>query len=103
MTVAPTAPAAGAAVVVVPCRSLDAGCAARARHELEQAQAARPVRLVVDLSECRSIDAAGLGVLLEARRRARERGATLVLRGASHRLRRLLAVSATAGLFELEA
>ena len=109
VTVTPTAPAAPAAtgsggeVGVIACRSLDAACAARARHELEQAQAARPLRLVVDLAECRSIDAAGLAVLLEARRRARERGATLVLRGVSQRLRRLLAVSATAGLFELEA
>ena len=49
--------------------------------------------LTVDLSEVRFIDAAGLGLLLEARRRVTERGGRFSVARTSPSLERLLALT----------
>ncbi|SDZ15693.1 anti-anti-sigma factor [Micromonospora pattaloongensis] len=50
----------------------------------------RPHRVVVDLAECRGLDAAGVGMLLDVHRRLWRDGALLTLRSPTPRLRRIL-------------
>ena len=60
-------------------------------------------RLVIDLSETRQVDSAGLGVLMLVQRRAAERRQSIVLRGPSDELRFLLVITKLVSLFEIEA
>lgn len=60
---------------------------------LDEALQLRPARLVVDLSACPYVDAAGIGMLLKVHRRALGGGTQLVLRSPSARLRRNLALA----------
>jgi anti-sigma B factor antagonist len=55
-------------------------------------QAAGKVDVVIDLTHLRFIDVSGLNVLIQAARRARAAGGTLVLREPSRHVRRLLGV-----------
>jgi anti-anti-sigma factor len=55
-------------------------------------QAAGKVDVVIDLTHLRFIDVSGLNVLMQAARRARAAGGTLVLREPSRHVRRLLGV-----------
>lgn len=57
---------------------------------LETATALRPGHLVIDLTECEYVDAAGIGLLLDFHRRIWHDGGQLSLRGMSPRLRRVL-------------
>lgn len=82
---------------------LDARGAPQAREALHEALGSGSGRLVVDLSEVELIDAIGLGVLVGAHRRARLEGRELVLRGASRRVARLLAVTRLDRVIALEA
>jgi anti-anti-sigma factor len=59
-------------------------------------------RLVIDLSETRRVDSAGLGVLMLVQRAASERRQSVVLRGAGEEIRYLLALTRLADLFEFE-
>ena len=59
-------------------------------------------RLVVDLANVHFIDSSGLRVLLSASRRAEQRGATVVLRGAGVEVTRLLEITGTTDQFVLD-
>lgn len=59
-------------------------------------------RLVLDLSQTRSVDSAGLGALMLVQRRAAERRVPVVLRGVSDEVRFLLVLTKLDDLFELE-
>jgi anti-anti-sigma factor len=59
-------------------------------------------RLVIDLSDTRHVDSAGLGALMLVQRRAGERRQRVALRSASEELRFLLMLTKLDELFELE-
>ncbi len=59
-------------------------------------------RLIVDLSQTRHVDSAGLGALMLIQRRAAERRQVVVLRYPSDELRFLLAITKMKELFEIE-
>ena len=58
--------------------------------------------LIIDLSETRSVDSAGLGVLVLIQRRAAEARQTVRLRGASEELRFLLVMTRLDDRFVIE-
>jgi anti-sigma B factor antagonist len=58
--------------------------------------------LVIDLSDVYFIDSSGLRSLLGASRRARERGATVVLRDVGPEVLRLLEITGTTEHFSIE-
>jgi anti-anti-sigma factor len=58
--------------------------------------------LVIELAGTRTVDSAGLGVLMLVQRHAAERRMPVVLRNANDELRFLLALTKLADLFEME-
>jgi anti-anti-sigma factor len=81
--------------------ALDVSTLARVSEQLDEAMAARPSRLVVDLSDCSFVDASALAVLLEAHRRTSRSGAVLTLCGCSPRVLRLLSLTGLRRVFDL--
>jgi len=77
-------------VELVITEELDLWAMPRLSALLDDALELRPVQLVVDLASCPFMDAAAIGLLLEAHRRARRCGGLLTLRSPSPRLRRNL-------------
>lgn len=59
-------------------------------------------RLILDLTGTRSVDSAGLGVLMLVQRRAQERRLGVTLKNANDELRFLLMLTKLADLFEYE-
>lgn len=57
---------------------------------LDRVLSLQPTEVVIDLSECRHIDAAAIGLLLDVRRRLSRRGGVLVVRAPHPRIRRIL-------------
>ena len=78
---------------------LDARTLARVRVQLQDALAERPARLVVDLSGCPFVDAAGLAALLDAHRTASRYGGLLVLLGCQSRVVRALSLTGLRRVF----
>ncbi|BCB92041.1 STAS domain-containing protein [Phytohabitans suffuscus] len=72
---------------------LDVACLAPVRAVLDTAVLLRPDRLVVDMTRCVGIDAAGVALLLDLHRQLLRVGARLTLRSPSPRLRRILRIS----------
>ena len=58
--------------------------------------------VIVELDRTRMVDTTGLGMLINARAAANEAGKRLVLRGANHRLVRLMQIAGTYELFDWE-
>lgn len=77
-------------IEVVVSGDLDAGSAPHVHDLLQEAVALSPRHLIVDLSECPSIDAAGILLLLDVHRRVMRNGGVVALRSPSERLRRNL-------------
>lgn len=73
----------------------------RAAVALLDAMQERQGCLVVDLSATRSVDSAGLGALVQVRRRAAQRGQVVRLRGVNAELRQLLVLTKLEDLFEV--
>ncbi len=69
--------------------------------QLAEALRVRPVHLVVDLSACPAIDAAGIGLLVDAHRRMRREGGYLTVRAPSAHLRRNLSLAHTDHVLDL--
>ncbi|MDG6110387.1 STAS domain-containing protein [Dactylosporangium aurantiacum] len=69
---------------------LDTGAVPHVRALLDDAAALRPADLVVDLTACAYVDAAGIGVLLDVHRRVWSDGGRLTLRGLSPKVARTL-------------
>jgi anti-anti-sigma factor len=57
---------------------------------LDRILSLQPGEVVIDLSECRHLDAAAIGLLLDVQRRLARRGAVLTLRDPHPRIRRIL-------------
>jgi len=85
-------------VLRVPCE-LDVATLPRTRAQLDEVLAQRPARVVVDLSGCPFLDAAAMGVLLEAHRTTLRYGGELELRGCSARVLRLLSLTGLGRVF----
>jgi anti-sigma B factor antagonist len=89
-------------VVVLPPR-LDAAASAAVRAALHEAlDTDEPGDLVLDLCAVEVVDAAGLGVLVGARRRADHLGRAVVLRNTPRRVLRLLNATHLSRLFVLD-
>jgi anti-sigma B factor antagonist len=58
--------------------------------------------VVVELGQTRMVDTTGLGMLIDAHKAAAAAGRRLVLRGANHRLVRLMEIAGTYELFDWE-
>lgn len=58
--------------------------------------------VVIELAQTRMVDTTGLGMLINARKTASDLGKRLVLRGANHRLVRLMEIAGTHPLFDWE-
>jgi anti-anti-sigma factor len=78
--------------VVVP-DPMDAAAVPRVSAVLDDAIALRPAHLVVDLTACCFIDAAGIELLVDAHRRTWSAGGRLTLQGLSPRLYRILQIA----------
>ncbi len=81
---------------------LDLRSTGRVRERIEDALAAHPAQLVVDLSQCTFVDASALAMLLEAHRRIARGGGVLTLRGCSPRVLRLLSLTGLRRVFDLD-
>ncbi|MEU8262576.1 STAS domain-containing protein [Micromonospora sp. NPDC048999] len=57
---------------------------------LDRILSLQPGEVVIDLSECRHLDAAAIGLLLDVQRRLARRGSVLTLRDPHPRIRRIL-------------
>jgi anti-anti-sigma factor len=66
---------------------------------LDDAVAVRPAHLVVDLSECEYLDAAGIALLLDVHKRIWADGGRMTLRGMSPRLGRILEIARVGAVF----
>jgi anti-anti-sigma factor len=75
----------------------------KAAVDLIEAMAQPGGRLVIDLTATRTVDSAGLGVLMLVQRHAAERRIRVVLRRANDELRFLLALTKLDDLFDLDA
>ena len=81
---------------------LDLATIARVRAVIEDVLGARPSHLVVDLSDCPSVDASALAMLLEVHRRMARSGGCLTLRGAGPRVVRVLSLTGLRRVFDLD-
>lgn len=70
--------------------------------QLDDVLRVRPERVVVDLTDCPTIDAGALRVLLEAHVELRRRGGVLVLRGLCARLDRVIGLTGLTDVFDVE-
>ncbi|WIY06581.1 STAS domain-containing protein [Amycolatopsis mongoliensis] len=89
---------AGAAHVVEVAGEIDAGTAAEFRRELAAAAVDSAELVVVDLSEVRFIDSAGVTVLAGLHRRGRDRGVSVKVVTRQYAVKRVLGIT---GLDEL--
>ncbi|MCW3818170.1 STAS domain-containing protein [Micromonospora sp. DR5-3] len=69
---------------------LDRARLSEVSHVLDRILSLRPGAVVIDLSGCRHVDAAGIGLLLDLHRRMTRRQGTLKLRDPNPRIRRIL-------------
>ncbi|MEH0824204.1 STAS domain-containing protein [Micromonospora sp. CPCC 205739] len=60
---------------------------------LDRVLSLQPAEVVIDLSECRHIDAAAIGLLLDIQRRLSRGGGVLTLRAPHPRIRRILDIA----------
>lgn len=72
-------------------------------EQLDQALAAHPAEVVVDLADCPYVDATGLAALVETHRRARRDGIVLTLEHCTPRVLRLLSLTGLRRVFDLRA
>jgi anti-sigma B factor antagonist len=73
------------------------------RYQVLEALGAGRRTVVLDASGTAYVDSSGIGMLLGLHRTARERGARLVIAGASDQLRALFALANVSGTLELAA
>jgi len=71
-------------------------------HELKEAEASSPRRLVIDLSGLDFMDSTGLRALLQARERAKGEDYELTLRRGPRQVQRVLELTKTVDIFTFE-
>ena len=89
------------AIVVAVAGELDMLTGPSLQNHLDKALAARPTRLIVDLSGVSFMGATGLAVLIKAQHAATYQGTTLQLGGVSRAAARVLQVTELTHLFEI--
>ncbi|SCG44455.1 STAS domain-containing protein [Micromonospora rifamycinica] len=72
---------------------LDLAALARSRQVFDRLVELRPAHVVVDLSACRHLDAAAVGLLLDVHRQLTRHGGVLTLRDPSPRAMRVLSAA----------
>ncbi|WP_328347666.1 STAS domain-containing protein [Micromonospora sp. NBC_00421] len=72
---------------------LDLAALARSREVFDRLVGLRPEHVVVDLSQCRHLDAAAVGLLLDVHRHLARHGGVLTLRDPSPRALRVLSAA----------
>ncbi|WP_425293442.1 STAS domain-containing protein [Micromonospora cremea] len=77
-------------LVEVRVTELDRACLPAAGAVFDRLLALDPAQVVVDLSRCRHIDAAAIGLLLEVHRRLARTAGVLTIRNPNPRIRRIL-------------
>ncbi|MEV7332172.1 STAS domain-containing protein [Micromonospora sp. NPDC093244] len=80
-------------LVEVSVTELDLACLPEAGTVFDRLLALRPGQVVVDLSACRHIDAAAVGLLLDLHRRLSRVDAVLTLANPNPRIRRILQIT----------
>ena len=80
---------------------LDLATAPRVEEELEQAERARPGRIVLDLRGLTFIDSSGLRVIVAADARARAEGRRLTLVQGPEAVRRVFEITGLAGRLDI--
>lgn len=83
----------GNAVVVYPAGEIDLTASPLLRQELKRVQAARPARLVIDLSKVPYMDSSGVATLVEAMQTARKNGTRMVLCCMAERVRSIFEIA----------
>jgi anti-anti-sigma factor len=83
-------------------RDVDLRSAPDARAEVDAAAVPGLQRLTIDLTHVGFVDSIGLGVLIHARNRCHDVGASLVVRGMPDRTRAMVDASGLADLFTYE-
>jgi anti-anti-sigma factor len=89
-------------VEVFIAEELDAAAVPRIRPVLEGVLAVQPDLVVVDLSGCPLIDAAGISLLLDVHRRRWVSDGRLVLRSPTAQVRRVLEIARVAKIMHIE-
>jgi anti-sigma B factor antagonist len=79
--------------ILVPMGEIDLSRAPSLRVQLSAAQAARPKRLVIDLSEVPYMDSSGVATLVEAMQNARKQGCKLVLAAMQDKVRSIFEIA----------
>ena len=82
---------------------LDLASAAQVEEELGALQAARPQRIVVDLSGLAFIDSTGLRTLIQADQRAREAGSEMILLPGDESIQRVFELTGALDVLRFEA
>jgi anti-anti-sigma factor len=77
-------------LVEVCVTEFDLGCLPATGAVFDQLLALHPAQVVVDLSGCRHIDAAGIGLLLDVHRRLARTDGVLTVRNPNPRIQRIL-------------
>ncbi|MFC8300090.1 STAS domain-containing protein [Micromonospora orduensis] len=80
-------------LVEVSVTELDLACLPEAGTVFDRLLALRPGQVVLDLSACRHIDAAAVGLLLDLHRRLSRADAVLTLANPNPRIRRILQIT----------
>ncbi|MGW5559602.1 STAS domain-containing protein [Micromonospora sp. NPDC003944] len=80
-------------LVEVRVTELDLGCLPEVGAVFDRLLALRPAQVVLDLSDCRHLDAAAIGLLLDVHRRLARADATLTVRNPNPRVRRILHIA----------
>ncbi|MCI4061272.1 STAS domain-containing protein [Micromonospora sp. R77] len=87
----PLAPAGCTLPLVEVCvTEFDLACLPETGAVFDRLLALRPAQVVVDLSRCRHVDAAAIGLLLDVHRRLARADGTLTVRDPNPRIRRIL-------------
>ncbi len=89
------------AVEVVIDGDLDAWSAAQVNQVLHEAMRLRPEFLIVDLARCRSLDAAGVLLVMEARRRMAYTGGSLSVRSPAPHVEQVLRAADHHGVLQV--
>ena len=72
---------------------IDLSCSPILRSQLIKAQAEKPAKLIVDLSEVSYMDSSGVATLVEALKSARNAGTSLVICGLQERVRSIFEIA----------
>ena len=80
-------------LVEVRVTELDLACLPEVGAVFDRLLALRPAQVVLDLSDCRHLDAAAIGLLLDVHRRLARADAALTVRDPNPRVRRILHIT----------